>query len=143
MDWSAPTWWWVICGGLVAAELASGTTFYLLMLALGAATAAIAAHAGGPLWTQLVVAAAVGGGAVTWWHLRLRKHPRLPANENPNVNLDVGQSLEVAHWREDGTTEVRYRGAAWQARFVGTGAPHVGRHVIRAVEGSCLLVEPA
>ena len=76
-------------------------------------------------------------------HLRLRRHPRLPAAENPNVNLDIGQSLEVAHWRADGTAEVRYRGAAWQARFVGTGMPAVGRHVIRAVEGSCLLVEPA
>ena len=143
MDWSLATWWWVICGVLVAAELATGTTFYLLMLALGAAAAAVAAHVGAPFSAQLVIAAAIGGGAVTWWHLRLRRHPRLPAAENPNVNLDIGQSLEVAHWRADGTAEVRYRGAAWQARFVGTGAPAVGRHVIRAIEGSCLRVEPA
>ena len=142
MDWSVATWWWVICGGLVAAELASGTTFYLLMLALGAAAAALMTHVGGPFWLQLV-AAAVGGGAVTWWHLRLRRHPRAPAGENPNVNLDIGQSLDVTLWRADGTAEVRYRGAAWQARFVGAGAPHSGRHVIRAVEGSCLLVDAA
>ncbi|MFX1678225.1 NfeD family protein [Mitsuaria sp. CC2] len=143
MDWSLATWWWVICGVLVAAELATGTTFYLLMLALGAAAAALTAHLGGPFWTQLLIAAAIGGGAVTWWHLRLRRHPRLPAAENPNVNLDIGQSLDVAHWRADGTAEVRYRGAAWQARFVGNGAPAIGRHIIRGVEGSCLLIEPA
>jgi len=143
MDWTLPTWWWVICGGLVAAELASGTTFYLLMLALGAAAAALAAHLGSPFWAQVTVAAAVGGGAVAWWHGRQRRHPRTPASENPNVNLDIGQSLDVLQWRADGTAEVRYRGAAWQARFVGHGAPHSGRHVIRAVEGSCLLVEAA
>ena len=143
MDWTLPTWWWVICGGLVAAELASGTTFYLLMLALGAAAAALAAHLGSPFWAQVTVAAAVGGGAVAWWHGRQRRHPRTPASENPNVNLDIGQSLDVLQWRADGTAEVRYRSAAWQARFVGHGAPHSGRHVIRAVEGSCLLVEAA
>lgn len=143
MDWSLATWWWVICGGLVMAELASGTTFYLLMLALGAAAAALTAHLGGPFWAQLVLAALVGGGAVTWWHRRQRRHPLAPANENPNVNLDIGQSLDVTLWRADGTAEVRYRGAAWQARFIGAGQPLEGRHVIRAVEGSCLLLEPA
>lgn len=143
MDWSLATWWWVTCGFLVAAELASGTTFYLLMLALGAAAAALTAHLAGPFWAQMVVAAAVGGGAVAWWHGRQRRHPRRPAQENPNVNLDIGQSLDVARWQSDGTAEVRYRGAAWQARFIGTGTPQEGRHVIRAVEGSCLLLEAA
>jgi len=143
MDWSLSTWWWVVCGGLVAAELASGTTFYLLMLGLGAAAAALAAHAGLGISVQMVVAALVGGIAVTGWHRRQSRRPRLPASSNPNVNLDVGQSLEVPLWRADGTAEVRYRGAAWQARFIGTGAPHTGRHVIRAVEGSCLLLEAA
>ncbi len=143
MDWSLSTWWWVVCGGLVAAELASGTTFYLLMLALGAAAAALAAHLGLGFSVQMVVAAVVGGSAVTWWHQRQSRRPKVPAQANPNVNLDIGQSLDVHHWRSDGTAEVKYRGAAWQARFIGSGSPHVGRHVIRAVEGSCLLLEPA
>lgn len=143
MDWSLSTWWWVVCGGLVAAELASGTTFYLLMLALGAATAALAAHAGLDFSLQMIMAAVIGGGAVTWWHRRQVRHPRVPAQANPNVNLDIGQSLDVLHWRADGTAEVKYRGAAWQARFIGNGSPNSGRHVIRAVEGSCLLLEPA
>lgn len=143
MDWSLATWWWVICGALVALELASGTTFYLLMLALGAAFAALGAHAGLSFPVQMLVAAVVGGGAVAFWHRRQRNRPRLPATQNPNVNLDIGQSLDVPQWRSDGTAEVRYRGAAWQARFIGAGSPHGGRHVIRAVEGSCLLLEPA
>ncbi|SEL62270.1 Membrane protein implicated in regulation of membrane protease activity [Roseateles sp. YR242] len=141
MDWSLATWWWVVCGGLVAAELASGTTFYLLMLGLGAAAAALTAHAGLSFSVQMLMASVVGGAAVTWWHLRQSRHPRLPASANPNVNLDVGQSLDVKLWRADGTAEVKYRGAAWQARFIGGGLPHTGRHVIRAVEGSCLLLE--
>lgn len=143
MNWSLATWWWVICGGLIAMELVSGATFYLLMLALGAAAAALAAHLGLAFSVQMVLAAVVGGAAVAGWHRRQQRHPRLPAQQNPNVNLDIGQSLEVRHWRGDGTAEVHYRGAAWQARFIGHGTPQGGRHVIKAVEGSCLLLEPA
>lgn len=143
MSWSLATWWWIVCGALVASELVTGTTFYLLMLALGAAAAALASHLGLPFAAQLVTAALVGGLSVTGWHRRQRRRPRPAAHENPNVNLDIGQSLDVTQWRSDGTAQVRYRGAAWQARFIGQGTLRDGRHIIRAVEGSCLLVDHA
>ena len=142
MDWSIATGWWMVAGALVAAELASGT-FDLLMLALGAAAAAVAAHLGLPFNAQLLTAALLGGGAVVGWHLKRRTGPHaLPAGENRDVNLDIGETVSVSRWNADGTTEVRYRGANWSARYAGEGAPASGPHRIHAIDGSRLLLEP-
>jgi len=140
MDMNQATAWWVTAGVLVAVELASGT-FYLLMLALGAAAAALSAHLGLSLTTQLVVASLVGGAAVTLWHRRRSSSLRRPAASNPDVNLDIGQTVQVQAWAAGGTAMVRYRGAEWQARYLGSDTPAAGRYVIRAVEGSCLLLD--
>jgi membrane protein implicated in regulation of membrane protease activity len=141
MDWSASTAWWLAGGVLVAAELATGT-FYLLMLALGAAAGALAAHASMTLTAQLAIAALVGGGATVAWHLHRGRRPAaLPAQVNPDVNLDVGSTVQVPQWQADGTARVPYRGSSWDARHVGGGAPQPGLHVIRAVEGTRLLLE--
>ena len=141
MDWSASTIWWLAGAGLVAAELASGT-FYLLMLGLGAAAAALAAHAGLALTGQLLVAALVGGGAVAAWHVRRsRQAPAAPANANRDINLDIGSTVHVVHWRADGTARVNHRGAGWDARFAGSGTPAAGDFTIRAVDGNCLLLD--
>jgi membrane protein implicated in regulation of membrane protease activity len=143
MDWSLATWWWIVAGGLVAAELATGT-FYLLMLALGAAAAAVAAHAGLGFNAQLLVAALLGGGAVVAWHwMRGRQAPAGPVSENRDVNLDVGERLEVSDWHADGTGSAMYRGARWSVRHFGAGVPQPGWHVIRRVEGNRLHVERA
>ena len=141
MDWSAATWWWVTAGALVAAELATGT-FYLLMLAVGAVAAALAAHAGLAFSGQLIVAALIGGGAVAAWHLKRSKEPAAaPAGSNRDVNLDIGERVNVLAWQSDGSATVHYRGAAWQARWHGQGAPRPGEHVIRAVDGNRLLLD--
>jgi membrane protein implicated in regulation of membrane protease activity len=141
MDLSGATGWWIVAGVLVAAELASGT-FYLLMLALGAVAAALAAHLGAAFGAQLLAAAIVGGGAVAAWHVKRSRQPAAaPASKNPDVNLDIGSTLQVDEWNADGTAQVSYRGANWTVSYAGRGAPHSGAHVIRAVEGSRLMVE--
>lgn len=141
MDWNWATVWWVAAGVLIAAELATGT-FYLLMLAVGAVAGAIAAHLGLLLTGQMLMAAAVGGAAVIAWHRHRSKAPKaMPAASNPDVNLDIGQSVQVDAWSNDGRAQVQYRGAAWQARFIGSLPAQSGRYVIRAVEGSCLLLD--
>jgi membrane protein implicated in regulation of membrane protease activity len=137
MDMNATTFWWVACGVLVAVELLTGT-FYLLMLAIGAAAAAIAAHLGLGSNAQIVTAALVGGAAVIAWHQR--RPQTKPASRNADANLDIGQSVQVEQWKPDGSTLVRYRGAEWHARYIGTGEPGAGQHVIKAIEGSCLLL---
>lgn len=143
MDWSLATWWWIVAGVLVAAELATGT-FYLLMLALGAAAAALAAHAGLSGSLQIVTAALVGGIAVAAWRAKRQRQPAaLPASENRDVNLDIGERIEVTEWHADGTGHAMYRGARWAIRHQGAGAPVPGWHVIRSVEGNRLHVESA
>lgn len=141
MDWSTATVWWIAAGLLVAAELASGT-FYLLMLAVGACAGALAAHLGLGETTQMVMAAIVGGTAVIALNRRRSRGLKAaPAASNPDMNLDIGQSVQVDAWSADGLAQVQYRGAAWQARFIGSAPARSGRHVIRAVEGSCLLLD--
>jgi membrane protein implicated in regulation of membrane protease activity len=135
--------WWIVAGLLVAAELATGT-FYLLMLALGCAAAGLCALAGLGDTLQVVVAAVVGGGATAAWHLKRLRSPRAaPAESNRDVNIDIGQSLQVPAWQPDGSARVSYRGAAWAVRYAGQGTPAPGPHVIVALRGSELQVTPA
>jgi membrane protein implicated in regulation of membrane protease activity len=142
MTIEGPTFWWVLAGTLVAVELSTGT-FYLLMLALGAAAGALASHAGFDVSTQIVAAALVGALATLTWHVRRARHPRsAPAQSNPDVLLDIGQTLSVEQWAEDGTARASYRGAAWSVRFAGDGTPAPGRFRIIAVDGSQLSVTP-
>ena len=143
MDWNPPTLWWLATGALVAAELATGT-FYLLMVALGCAAGALAAHAGMSGTTQVVTAALLGLVATAAWHMhRARQPSAAPAQNNRDVNLDIGSAVSVEQWQADGSARVQYRGASWSARFAGSGTPQPGRHVIVAVQGSELRVAPA
>jgi membrane protein implicated in regulation of membrane protease activity len=143
MDWSASTLWWLAAGVLVAAELGSGS-FYMLMLALGCVAGALAAHAGLAGSMQMVLAALAGSGATTAWYLRrARMPPSAPAASNRDVILDIGGTVFVPEWNDDGTARATYRGAAWSLRFAGSGAAQPGEHKIVAVEGSRLAVIPA
>ncbi|HVZ44976.1 MAG TPA: NfeD family protein [Ramlibacter sp.] len=134
------TFWWLIAGGAVAIELLTGT-FYLLMVAIGLAAGAVAAHLGAGIATQLVAAAAIGSGAVAAWHLRRGGVPPAPASGNRDVNLDVGEMVQVERWEPDGTARVKYRGAQWTVTSA-TGQPEgTGAHLVREVVGSRLIVE--
>lgn len=138
---SESTIWWLLAGGLVALELVTGT-FYLLMLAIGVVAAAIGAHAGLSTTYQIVVAAVVGGGAVAWWHFRPGRNRGKPsAQANPDVNLDIGETVMVNAWQADGTAQVQYRGAQWTAIHRTGITPSVGSHRIAEVIGSRLLVD--
>ena len=139
MDWTASTWWWIATAALVAAELATGT-FYLLMLAVGTSASALGAHAGLGMSAQLIVGATVGVAAIVAWHRRRPRRSRDVAS-NPDVNIDVGSRVRVDAWGADGTARIKYRGAAWNARFAGSGVPAPGEHVISAVHGSELMLD--
>ena len=143
---SDATVWWMATGLLVVAELLTGT-FYLLMLALGLACGALTAHAQGAFNLQIVVAAVVGLGAAVGWHLyRKRRSTQEPAAEaNRDVNLDIGETLHIAHWNADGTASVQYRGAPWTAVAADPAsvvAGHAGgAYRIVALRGNHLVVE--
>jgi membrane protein implicated in regulation of membrane protease activity len=134
------TVWWLLTGAAVAVELLTGT-FYLLMLAIGLAAGALAAHAGAGTPLQLVVAAAVGGTAVTAWHLRRDRRPHEPSNANPDINMDIGETVQVHGWNADGTATVKYRGANWTVVALDGSVHGTGAHRVREVVGARLVVE--
>jgi membrane protein implicated in regulation of membrane protease activity len=142
MDFSIATLWWVAAGIAVAAELATGT-FYLLMIALGLGAGAIAAHLGFAVSAQVIIAALIGGGATAFWHWRRFRQPRsAPARENRDVNLDIGERVNVAAWAADLTARVQYRGSTWTARLAPGAVAAPGEHLVTAVEGNWLVLSP-
>jgi membrane protein implicated in regulation of membrane protease activity len=135
------TLWWLAAGGLIAVELLSGT-FYLLMISLGLVAAALAAHAGLALPWQWVSAAVVGGGSVVAWRSYKRAQPAIaPAQANHDVNMDVGETVHVDHWQDDGTCSVKYRGAHWDAVLQDGQTAQTGANVIAEVIGSRLILK--
>lgn len=142
MGLSTATFWWVLAGIAIAAELTTGT-FYLLMIALGLAAGAVSAHLGLSPTLQIVMAAVVGGGATALWHWQRMKQPTsAPAPENRDVNLDIGERVQVTAWKDDRTTQVQYRGSSWQARLQPGAAAVAGEHRVTAVEGNWLVLAP-
>ena len=138
-----PTVWWLLAGAAVAIELLTGT-FYLLMLAVGLAAGAVAAHLGTTVTIQLLSASVIGGGAVIAWHLlRDRSRTEPPAQANVNVNLDIGETLQISAWNPDGTANVQYRGANWTAVHRSGVSPTPGAHRVAELVGNRLLVDKA
>jgi membrane protein implicated in regulation of membrane protease activity len=141
-DWS---YWLAAAGVTVILELFTGT-FYLLMIAIGLGAGALAALLGLGMALQTLVAAAVGVAAT----MLLRRSrfgklvaERTDAGRDPNVNLDIGQTVNVPAW-QDGAARVMYRGALWDVEFdhaLAAGAtPAPGQYTIREVRGSRLIV---
>jgi len=143
MDFAASTFWWVAAGVAVAIELATGT-FYLLMMAVGLAAAAVAAHLGASGSAQLVAAAVVGSGATATWHFKRARHPQsVVASENRDVNIDIGERVQVQDWSPQGDAKVNYRGSSWSARLRPGATALPGPHTVVAVEGNWLVLAPA
>lgn len=137
------TVWWLLTGAAVILELMTGS-FFLLMLAIGLAAGAIAAHFDATSTQQLISVAIVGGGATAAWYQWRRIHPRAPnARFNRDVNLDIGQTVDVQAWEPGGVSTVQYRGANWQVMLHETSTTALpGRHKIVEVRGNQLVVEP-
>jgi membrane protein implicated in regulation of membrane protease activity len=137
------TMWWILAGSAVAVELLTGT-FYLLMLAIGLASGAVTAHLGATVTFQFLWASVVGGGAVIGWHLlRDRSRTEMPAQANANVNLDIGETLQISAWNADGTASVQYRGANWTVIHRPGVSPTPGAHRVAELVGNRLLVDKA
>jgi len=135
------TLWWLAAGGLIAVELVTGT-FYLLMISTGMIAAALAAHTGVSSVGQWVIAALVGISSVLIWRRVKKSQPATaPAQANSDVNLDIGASLQVTHWRSDGTCSVKYRGAQWDAALMPGEPASSGSYTVAEVVGSRLMLK--
>ena len=131
--------WFVAAGAVLILELFTGT-FYLLMIAIGMGAGGLVALAGANGSGQAAVAAIVGVVATLLLRRsRFGKAARRDAAQDPNVNLDIGQSVAVAHW-VDGVARVMYRGALWDVELIAGSDTQAGHYTIRAVRGSRLIV---
>ena len=85
----------------------------------------------------------LGGGAVIAWRAYRLKNPGArPAGSNPDVNLDVGETVQIDAWGADGTAQIRYRGAPWTVILRPGTPPRPGPHRVAELVGSRLLVDP-
>ena len=136
------TVWWILAGSAVAVELVTGT-FYLLMLALGFTAGALGAYMGVAVIGQMLLAAAIGGGSVAVWHWHRSQSPApLAANANPDVHLDIGETVHVVRWNADGTASVYFRGAQWTAIAADPAGPaNPGNFQIKEMRGNRLVIE--
>jgi len=145
------TSWWVIAGTLVLLELITGS-FYLLMLALGALVGVLCAYLGVAPSLQIVCAAVCACAFVFGCYL-VRRRRRIRAGltssrGNRDMHLDIGATVQVQQWQNDGTARVHYRGAQWtvaaRSREHEQAAQALSPGLYRVVEvvGSRLLVEP-
>jgi membrane protein implicated in regulation of membrane protease activity len=136
-DWMI---WFGLAGALVICEMFTGT-FYLLMIGIGFSAGGLAALAGAGGSTQLAVTAIVGIAAT--YGLRRSKWGKMErgnASRDPNVNLDIGQTVAIEVWSEARTARAMYRGALWDVELEGDAQARAGTFVIREVRGSRLIV---
>lgn len=138
--------WLSLAGAVTILELFSGT-FYLLMMAIGLGTGALAAYFGALLEVQFIIAATTGIVAMTILRRsRIGQSVKVDARRDANINLDIGQAIEIQAWHPLSVTagrptaRVMYRGAQWDVELVHGGQALPGRYVIREIEGSKLIV---
>ncbi len=126
--------WWVIAAILIGAEMLTGT-YYLFALGVASALAGIVAFAGGGIEAQFAVGGALGvAGVVAAHRWRIRHTPA------PQPPLDIGQTVQVRQWRDDGTLRVAYRGTEWDAELAAPVAAREAPLYIVAMRGSVLVL---
>ena len=126
--------WWILAAVLVGAELVTGT-FYLLAVGVAFAVGGVAAILGVELPLQLVVAGVVAVGATMVAHKW--RGARVPP---PTPSLDLGQTVRVLDWKDDGTARVNYRGTQWNAELAEGGASRAETMYIVGTRGSMVII---
>jgi membrane protein implicated in regulation of membrane protease activity len=137
--------WLVVAGIMVVLELFTGT-FYLLMISFGLLAGALVAFLGWTIEFQVITAALVGSIAtISLRRSRFGLANKTNANRDPNVNLDIGQSIQINEWKGSSTgvytARAMHRGALWDVEFRGRDIPEPGSYKIVEIQGSQLIVE--
>jgi membrane protein implicated in regulation of membrane protease activity len=108
------------------------------------AAGALAAHMGLDVNGQIIAAALVSSLLTAGWHFYRRRHGvNTPSHQNRDVNLDIGEKVQVHAWSANGTARIAYRGSHWSARLAAGEAAAPGEHTISAIEGSTLFLTPS
>lgn len=146
-DWIS---WLVAAGAMVVLEIFSGT-FYLLMIAIGLLAGALVAFLGLGAEFQVIAAALVGAIAtISLRKSRLGATNKVQANRDPNVNLDIGQLIQINDWQNSSAgihyARAQHRGALWDVAYTSNEVengvlPLPGKYRIIEIRGSQLIVE--
>ena len=131
-------YWFILALILLGLEMASGT-FYLLVLSIAMAVGGITALLGGGFSVQLVLTALA---SIVGIYL-LRRWKGANTGDVSIQNLDIGQTVKVLNWHEDGGARVFFRGAEWDAVFDQSDVVHEGTFYIKDVRGSILVLTHA
>lgn len=126
--------WWILAAITIAAELMLGT-FYLLAVGIAFAIGGVTALLGASLEVQLAVA-----GVLAVILTMIAHRWRLKRVDPPQPSLDLGQSVQVLGWKDDGTARVSYRGTQWDAELAGAGEGRAETMYIVGTRGSTLLI---
>ena len=126
--------WWILAAVLIGAQIVTGP-FYLLVVGIAFAVGGFLAVLGLALPLQLVVA---GGVAVVGTMIAHRwRGKRVPP---PTPSLDLGQSVRVLDWNDDGSARVSYRGSQWNAELADAGVARAETMYIVGTRGSTLVI---
>ena len=129
--------WFLLAFALLGLEMLSGT-FYMVVFSVAAATAGIAAYLHFGITVQLIFATLVG--IVGTRALRAWKNANMRASEAATRNPDIGQTVQVETWREDGTLRVQHRGSQWDAELDSADTPRDAPLYIKDLRGSVLIL---
>ena len=129
--------WFLLAFGLLALEMATGT-FYMLIVSIALGLAGIGALLGlnVPLQITFCAAASIIGTVL------LRRMKGVRIGKMISQSLDIGQSVQVLSWREDGVARVHYRGTEWDAELESSSLTRDGILYIKAIQGSKLILTP-
>ena len=135
--------WFSLAGVLVFLEILTGT-FYLLMIAIGSVAGGIVAwlwpDAGYfPQFVSTGIVAAIGVAVLR--RTSYGKGSDKDASIDPNVNLDIGQTLYVESWDAQRRARVQYRGAFWNCELTPTAEAASGNFIIREIRNNSLIVD--
>jgi membrane protein implicated in regulation of membrane protease activity len=132
--------WFILAGVILVLEFLSGT-FYLIMIALGLAAGGIASLAGlGPNLQALIAAAVWIVATLLLRRTKWGKTRHADSDKDPNINMDIGQQVQVDVWTDQRSARVMYRGAMWDVELL-SGDAVAGTFVIREIRASRLFVE--
>lgn len=135
-------WFWFGVAALfLLFEMATGT-FYLLLVALGLVASGTAAYAGLSLVWQIISGLVVSLIGLVVLHRYRQSKGQVATQSNPDVVQDIGQSVTVDAWDENGQARVFYRGANWSARIDVDQPAQPGEHYIQTVQGLTLILRP-
>ncbi|AHG64033.1 NfeD family protein [Advenella mimigardefordensis] len=137
--------WFVVAAIALILELLTGT-FFLLLVAVAAAGAGVVTWLGGELAWQLLAFSVLGiaGFFILKSSGLMKRGSRHGASRNTDLNLDIGQMVQVTDWSPINTAEVHYRGAKWQVRLdpAVNGKPAPGGYRIVDIDGIVFIVTP-